>query len=365
MKITSVKTIVVSIPYDYGAPPMILGGRPRTTLDTLLVRVETDGGLVGWGDAFGVTVWPVTREAIEQLVAPLCIGMDALDRPGLMQRLERSLYHFGRSGPLQYALSGLDIALWDLQGKAERKPVHALIGPQVSSRLPVYASLLPYPNLELLGRYAARAVHDGYRHVKLHEKTPAAVAAARQAIGHDVELMVDVNCAFDLEGAKAFACAIESSRPMWLEEPIFPPDDFAAITALSNSSRIPLALGENVGNASEFERLLGTASGLTFAQPSAIKTGGITALVRVARAAQSVGVRLMPHSAYFGPGFLATMHVLSTLDGAPVLERFYCDLGAKLLGPGCDVTGGFVQVPDLPGLGFDPDPAVLAQFSVS
>lgn len=363
MKIISIETIPIALPYESGAAPMALGGRPRTKMESLLIKVTTDTGLVGWGDAFGVNIWPVTRALFERLIAPLCTGADPLLRTELMDMLSRTLYHFGRAGPLQYALSGLDIALWDIAGKAANVPVHALIGPCRTAAMPVYASLLPYRDAALAARYAARAVADGYRYVKLHERDVASVVETRAAIGDDVGLMVDLNCAFDLSGAEQFARDVSHCRPMWLEEPVFPPDDYEAIHELSRRIDIPLALGENVGTAFEFERVLKT-TGIKYAQPSAIKTGGITALLQVAKAASEHKVSLMPHSAYFGPGLLATLHVLATLEGAPIIERFYCDIPAEPCGDAARVKNGFMQVPDAPGLGFEPDPEILKKYAV-
>jgi L-alanine-DL-glutamate epimerase-like enolase superfamily enzyme len=362
MKITAIETIPVALPYESGAAPLPLGGRPRTKMESLLIKVSTDTGLVGWGDAFGVNIWPVTRALFERLIGPLCIGADPLQRTELMDTLSRTLYHFGLAGPLQYALSGLDIALWDLAGKAANLPVHALIGPRRTADMPVYASLLPYRDPALAARYAARAVDEGYRYVKLHERDVASVVQTRAAIGDDVGLMVDLNCAFDLPGAEQFARDVSHTRPMWLEEPVFPPDDFEAIHELSKRTDLPLALGENVGTAGEFERVLKN-TGIRYAQPSALKTGGITALLRVARAAEKHQVSLMPHSAYFGPGLLATLHVLATLEGAPIIERFYCEIPVELCGEAARVNKGFMRVPDAPGLGFDPDPEVLKKYA--
>jgi L-alanine-DL-glutamate epimerase-like enolase superfamily enzyme len=331
-------------------------------MDSLLIKVTTDSGLVGWGDAFGVRIWPVTQSLFNSLIKPLCIGADPLQRNELIDTLWRTLYHFGRGGPLQFALSGLEIALWDIAAKAANVPVHELIGPCLHTTVPVYASLLPYRDAALAARFSAQAVDEGYRYVKLHERDVASVAQSRAAIGDDVGLMVDVNCAFDLAGAKQFADDISQYKPMWIEEPIFAPDDYEGIQELSRHIDVPLALGENVGTTIEFERLLKHAN-IAYAQPSAIKTGGIAALLQVAKAAAQHNAMLMPHSADLGPGLLATLHTLSTIEGSPIIERFYCKLAAEPCGEVAKVTGGFMQVPQGPGLGFEPDPALLKKYA--
>jgi L-alanine-DL-glutamate epimerase-like enolase superfamily enzyme len=363
MKIVSIETIPIALPYDSGAAPLPLGGKPRTNMESLLVKVTTDSGVTGWGDAFGVRIWPVTRLLIDRLVAPLCMGEDALQRDGILDKLDRTLYHFGRAGPLQYARSAIDIALWDIAGKAANLPVHALIGPLRTAAIPVYASLLPYRDPALAARFAARAVQQGYRYVKLHERDVASVRESRAAIGNDVGLMVDLNCPFDLGAAERFAHDVAAYDPMWLEEPLFPVDDFTAMAELARRIDTPLAMGENVGNPVEFRRVM-DSTGIAYAQPSVIKTGGITALLEVARDAAQRQIRLMPHSAYFGPGLLATMHVLATL-GDPILERFYCEMPVELSGAATLPRNGIVHVPDVPGLGFDPDPEVLRKYAAT
>ncbi|AOB29408.1 hypothetical protein AKI39_00125 [Bordetella sp. H567] len=362
MKIVSIETLPIAVPYDSGAAPLPLGGKPRTEMESLLVKVTTDSGIVGWGDAFGVRVWPVTRLLIDRLVAPLCIGEDALLRDAIIDKLNRTLYHFGRAGPLQYAVSAIDIALWDIAAKAARLPVHALIGPLRTREVPVYASLLPYRDPALAARFAARAVEQGYRYVKLHERDVPSVRESRAAVGPDVGLMVDLNCPFDLRAAEQFAHDVAPYDPMWLEEPLFPVDDFDAMAELARRIDTPLAMGENVGNPVEFRRVL-DSTGIAYAQPSVIKTGGITALLEVARDAAQRHIQLMPHSAYFGPGLLATLHVLSTIETAPILERFYCEMPVELSGGATLPCNGIVRVPDVPGLGFEPDPEVLRRYA--
>ena len=122
MKITNVETIVVNMPMRIaGATPM-MGGRPRTSIDMLLVRVDTDAGVTGWGEAFGHRIWPATRSAIDTLIGPMCIGRDATQINALTEDLSRLLHGVGRCGPASYALSGIDIALWDIAGKCAGLP---------------------------------------------------------------------------------------------------------------------------------------------------------------------------------------------------------------------------------------------------
>ena len=161
----------------------------------MLVRVATEGSVVGWGEAYGSSS-PLIPFVFDKWIKHSAIGQDAMDKD-LTARLERALHNFGRSGPFIYALAGLDIALWDLRGKLEGVPVHALLGGKKRSRVEVYASLLAYGGkIDDVKRNTARALERGYRHIKLHEKTAEAVAATRETTGPQIPIMVDTNCAW-------------------------------------------------------------------------------------------------------------------------------------------------------------------------
>jgi len=118
VNITRVSTVALGLPYEMGGPKPQFAGRTREVLDLLLVRVDTDAGITGWGEAFGYAVWPSTRTAIDKVIAPLAVGRDAGDIAGLMLDLQKKFHLIGRTGPVVYGLSGLDIALWDIAGKA-------------------------------------------------------------------------------------------------------------------------------------------------------------------------------------------------------------------------------------------------------
>src|SRR3989440_7584314 len=161
MKITRVQTLVLNLPMRIdGATPM-LGGRPRTSIDMLLVRIDTDGGITGWGEAFGHRIFPATRAAIDTLLGPMCIGRDATQIQAITDDLQRALHGVGRNGPTIYALSGIDIALWDLAGKAAGLPLHRLLGGGRHTRLPAYASLLRYGTPDGVAHYTEPALRRG------------------------------------------------------------------------------------------------------------------------------------------------------------------------------------------------------------
>src|ERR1043166_9541122 len=141
MKITAVESILLTVPYRTGGGLQAIAGRPSAGLNILAIRLETDEGITGWGEAFGHGVCPATKTAFDTLVAPILIGSDPLRIDALMHDLQQTLHLFGRSGPVMYALSGVDIALWDIAGKVAGKPLYQLFG-GTARAMPAYASLL-------------------------------------------------------------------------------------------------------------------------------------------------------------------------------------------------------------------------------
>ncbi len=361
MKITTVETMLLRIPYRHSGPPTGFGGKLWTTLDTLLVRVDTDDGITGWGEAFGYNVNEGTKATIDTLIAPLCLGRDATMISALTAELQKKLHFFGRGGPAIYGLSGIDIALWDIAGKCARLPLNRLLGGAGRRELRAYASLLRYHDPAVVAKLAAEAVERGYAHVKLHEIDVPPVAAARAAVGAGVALMLDTNCPWSLDEAQAMARRLKPHDLFWLEEPIWPPEDFAALARLRASAGIPIAAGENAGSALQFAQMF-AAGALDYAQPSVTKIGGIGEMRKVLALAEAANVTAVPHSPYFGPGLLATLHILAAAPQEMLVERLYVELEASLFGGFVDARDGMMTVPDGPGLGCDPDPSVIARY---
>jgi len=359
MKIARVSTHHAAIPYAYDGPRHAVGGQSWTTLDMLLVRIETRGGLVGWGEAFGHGCIPATKAALDTLVAPWLLGRDATDIGGIGHGLAQAMHLFGRNGPLTYAMAGVDIALWDIAGKRAGLPLHDLLGGAQRRSVPAYASLLGYGAPDATARNAAAAAAEGYSAIKLHEVDVPCVRAARDALGLDAVLMDDVNCPWTPAEALDHATRLCPLGLHWLEEPIWPPDDHRSLAAVRRAAGIPIAAGENVGGLHGFADLFASGA-VDVAQPSVAKLG-VTVFRQVLALAEAYGVRVVPHCAYFGPGYLASLHLAATLAEAP-LERLWLTLEASPFGPWLDAPGGVAQVPPGPGLGCDPDEAVLERY---
>jgi L-alanine-DL-glutamate epimerase-like enolase superfamily enzyme len=358
MKITRVESLVLNLPMVIdGATPM-LGGRARTSIDMLLVRVDTDAGIVGWGEAFGHRIFHATRAAIDTLLGPMCVGRDPSQILAINDELQRTLHGVGRNGPTIYALSGIDIALWDIAGKVAGLPLHRLLGGGPRADLPAYASLLRYGKADAVARQTAQALGRGYRHIKVHEITVPEITAARDVAGPGVPIMVDTNCPWTVTEAIEMARRLAPLDLHWLEEPVWPPDDLAGLAEVRARGGIPTAAGENYGTVWEFRRAF-EARALAYAQPSVTKIGGVTELRRVVALADTFGVQVVPHSAYFGPGLLASIHCIAAMPGESPVERFYCDFADNPLGDAIDPENGRIAVPQGPGLGLDPDPRLL------
>jgi L-alanine-DL-glutamate epimerase-like enolase superfamily enzyme len=362
MKITAVESILLTVPYRTGGGLQSIAGRPSAGLNILAIRLETDQGITGWGEAFGHGVCPATKTAFDTLVAPILLGRDPSGVDALMRELQQTLHLFGRSGAVMYALSGVDIALWDIAGKTAGKPLYALLGGQ-SRPLQAYASLLRCSGPEVVARECARALDQGYGQIKLHEITVPAVKAARDAIGPDVLLMMDTNCPWTVDEALAMAGRLRPFELHWLEEPVWPPEDHAGLATV-RAAGARIAAGENAAGLIEFRRAFELGA-LDVAQPSVTKIGGISAMRSIMALAEEAGVRLVPHCPYFGPGFIASLHLTAALDSDTPVERLFVDLEASPLHDLVVAKDGMVAVPDGPGLGRDPDMAVLRRYQVA
>jgi L-alanine-DL-glutamate epimerase-like enolase superfamily enzyme len=362
MKITHIETYLVRLPFNTGAPTRNLGGRAWSTLDHVFVKVETDAGLVGWGDGFGYGAAVATKAALDHMIAPALIGRDASQIASISRELQRNNHLWGRYGVTMFAISGIDIALWDLAGKAANLPLVRLLGGAVRTDIPAYASLFRYQDPDLVAERVEAALQEGYGSIKLHETGIAEVAAAREAAGDEVRLMIDTNCPWTPQAAREAALSFVEFDPYWLEEPIFPPEDYESLARLQQDVGIAIASGENACTAFEFQKMF-AARAVTFAQPSVTKVGGVTELLKIQTLAETHGVALMPHSPYFGAGFLATLHIAAAMPDTPLIERFYMDLAASPYGDVINVQDGVFRLPDGPGLGCEPDLDVLREFA--
>lgn len=362
ISIKSVDVIPLRIPFEDGSDrsPGLMPTK-WTELDFALVRVETSDGVVGWGDGFAYACRRATVAAIEDLVAPQVVGQEIGDLVEFNRALQKRLHLHGRYGITMFAISAIDIALWDIAAKQKDVSLAHLLGGRRRETLPAYASLMRYGDPSTVHKYAAKAVAEGYETVKLHEITLEAIEAGRDAVGDDVLLTTDVNCNWSLEEALEIMPHMKRLNLFWVEEPTFPPDDENVLASLQEKFGVAIASGENACTHVEFARTMGR---IEFCQPSVTKVGGISEFMAICYQATAAEKVLMPHAPYFGPGFWATAQIMAAQPVCGLFEHLYIEPEAYL-----DPTiplpkGGRVTVPDKPGLGFEPDPAVLEKYRV-
>ena len=341
-----------------------------------LVRVTTDDGRYGWGEGYGPAA--VVRAGVE-FFAPLIIGGDPLQTGALWQTMQARGQDFARRGVLLAALSAIDVALWDLKGKLLGVPVHVLLGGKRREAVSVYATGLYFddgPHLtERLAAEAVGYVEAGFRAVKMKvglgvEADAANVRAVRTAIGGRAKLMIDSNHAFSLREALDLVRRVEDCDISWFEEPLSP-DDYDGYRELRARSSIPIASGECEYGVAGFHQLFG-ARAVDIVQPDICACGGFTEVQRIAALARAHFVHLTPHCWGTGIGFAVGLHFISTVDMLPgrmnlpepflEMDRTENALRDEMTLPRFQPVDGRVNVPEVPGLGIEIDPARLREF---
>jgi L-rhamnonate dehydratase len=346
------------------------------TQDVLIIRVYTDDGHVGLGEVVscsyvGRAVIEAPRSApFRHGLAAIVKGMDVHAVEDVALAVEQGTAWYGPGGIARHAYSGLDMALWDLRGQAAGLPVRRLLSPTAVDAVPAYASVLWPERPELVGASARAFVDAGYRYVKYGwapmgpdlDLDVELVAAAREALGDDVGLMVDAGRAWIAQEALQRAERFAPYNPVWLEEPLHPYDN-AGYAQLAAASPVPIAGGEAVTLLEEYDALL--ATGLHFVQPDLGRVGGITYAQRLAAAAMAHNCRPVPHA--FGTGILLCASAQWTAAAPEPLTEFTrapSPLARDLVRHTMDFRDGQLHLDDTPGLGVTLDDAVVAQYRV-
>jgi L-alanine-DL-glutamate epimerase-like enolase superfamily enzyme len=371
VRIVSAETSVVEIPFSFPGTGLGITSSAWRSLEFALVRLEDEQGNVGWGEGFGYFTADATKAMMDRLLVPRVVGAEIGDVRTWNAQAQRDVHLFGRYGVTVFAISGIDIALWDLTAKRAGQPLWAVLaasdatpargGATPSGRrtaFSCYASLMRYGDAEL----AVSAVRDaraaGHTAVKLHETGITEIAACREALGAVPPLSVDVNCQWTAAFIEGNRALLQRLNLAWLEEPVFPPEDYAGLARL-RSPDLPLAAGENWCTARQFES---SGDAVDIWQPSVTKVGGISEYLKIIDAAARQGPQLIPHCPYFGPGYLATLHLAASCDVMDNIEVLWAQPDAWL----CEVdslrNNDTVAVPQGPGLGFEPDPGVFERY---
>ena len=331
------------------------GGICDARLTTLIV-VHTECGAVGVGSVYSypALVYLIVREQL----ASVLVGEDPTEVEALWEKMYALTRWYGRKGAALSALGGVDMALWDLRGQAEGKPVWALLGGE-SSRCPAYASgLLWKDDVKELADEAAGYVEQGFRRVKMRlarseEYDRAAVEAVREAIGAENDVIVDASMRYHLELAQRMGSFLEGQKVFWYEEP-FAPENIDDFVALRGSAGVPLAAGENEFGLQGFRELI-RAGAVDIVQPDACRCGGVSEVWRVAKLAAEHGTRFATHSWSDAVAIVANAHVVSAMPNGVTVEidQMNNPFVDELLGRALEVVDGEIALGDVPGLGID------------
>ncbi|WP_418025256.1 mandelate racemase/muconate lactonizing enzyme family protein (plasmid) [Paracoccus sp. TD-10] len=359
MKIADIQVIRLDIPFEDGGTGLGMTPSSWNQCDMVLVKITTDSGIVGWGEAFSYFCARPVMAMLEDTVIPMLIGQDAGDPQAISQMLQRRLCLFGRYGITIFALSGIDIALWDIKAKAAGVPLAQLIGGARRDSVAAYASLVRYGDGAVAAAFTAKARAEGYDFIKLHEVTREAIGPCFDRLD-GARIMIDVNCNWSEAEARDMAAWLRERGTFWLEEPTFPPEDHAQMDRIAQG--LAISGGENLCTSWQFEGMIRSGD-VRYPQPSVTKVGGISEMIRIAAlAAENPPAQLMPHSPYFGPGYLATLQVCATLPDAPLFEFLYVEPDAWLYRDMPLPQAGRVAIPQGPGLGLEPAPEIIARY---
>ncbi len=327
-----------------------------------VVQIETDEGIVGHG-------WcedgcQATAPVIENHLQRLLLDQDPQDVEGLWDRLFRATLPYGRKGSVLQAISAIDIALWDILGKAANKPVYQLLGGPVKDSVPVYASALHPVGAEKVAAEAKAYVAEGYRAMKMRfpfgpgngvggmRANEDHVACVREAVGDDIEIMADAYMGWDFLYAKKMCRKLEQYNLAWLEE-AFIPDDLDSYAKLRQETNIPISGGEHEYTRYGFQNIIDKRA-MDIIQPDLRRCGGFTEARKIAAQAAAAGVTLIPHA--YG---VTHIHLALAFSVVPMVEYFPLPCWDKL--PEAEVEpifhgeplpeGGHVSLQPLPGLG--------------
>ncbi|MBI2195166.1 MAG: mandelate racemase/muconate lactonizing enzyme family protein [Planctomycetes bacterium] len=348
------------------------------TQDVLVVRVHTDSGLIGLGE---VTSQSFVCKAI--IEAPrsakrrhgldeICRGLDPLDIEGCWNVMYDQTLRYGRRGAAVHAISGVDLALWDIRGKALGKPVYELLGGRRHERIRAYASVLFGETPEATGRMARRFADLGLTAVKFGwgpfgkdaRVDREHVRQAREALGWDRDLMIDVGHAWDAARAIERCRQLEEFRPYWVEEPL-PPDDLDGYARLCAAANLRIAAGEAEVTTHDFRSLM-DRGGLHVVQPDVAFAGGLSVCWMVSQMARERRRLCVPHCFSTGVNQTASIHWMTAFEDARFVE--YClsesPLMRRLVAGMPALEDGTVRVGDRPGYGIELDEEMVGRYLV-
>lgn len=367
MKITDIKAIRLRSEIPTAGQVFSRSG-VRSMRSTNLLQVDTDEGVSGIGSASGNG--EMVEAIVSKVLKPMLVGMDPTDIDAIWDKAYYRGGHkeFGTRGVGVIALSGVDIALWDILGKVRGQPLYKLLGGKVRDKVPVYATAL-YP--EEVSKVVKRA-HDfaeqGFHGVKIKvgfdlDQDIRIVRAVRQELGKDFIVMTDANQGYSVDVGLKAAAAFADCGAFWLEEPLFV-EDVEGHALLRSKGKVPIAVGENLQMCYAFENFVARGA-VDFLQPDVARVGGVTEMRRVAAMAKKNNIPVSFHTWGDAVALAASVHLSAAVQECIVMELDYTynPLREELLKEPVRFEKGFLIPPDKPGLGVDLDPAALQRFA--
>ncbi|HCT93108.1 MAG TPA: mandelate racemase/muconate lactonizing enzyme family protein [Lachnospiraceae bacterium] len=389
MKIKKIETYILRVPL--GEKRFFSSQCAFPERNSLLVRIETEEGIYGWGEGGQYGPPEPVKACIEHVLAPLLIGRDPLDKAVLWHEMYNHTRDFGQKGTYIEAISAIDIALWDICGKALHVSVSQLIGGCQRKAVEMYATGCYYRGehyLDLdrtvkeLGEEAAEYVRQGFHLLKIKvgllpvEEDAKRVQAIRENVGPDVDIFVDCNHSYNANTAVRMGRYLEEYGILFMEEPVVP-EDLEGYRFVRDKLDIAIAGGEAEYTLNGFRHLIENGC-IDIAQPDICVTGGLTEFQRILAFAQAYGVQVIPHAWGSGIAFATALSALSAipvnphtanpvpLQNEPVIEydRNFNPLRDELLTEPVSIADGKVVVPQGSGLGVDIDRTVLEKYMV-
>ncbi len=370
MKITAITAIPLSFRLDQGKT-VTMGIGSTTKRDTIIVRVETSEGITGYGEAHPGRSPGAVVSLIHNTLAPMLIGMKATDVIGVWKRVHRmQLSSHGVGSGASLGLSGIDMALWDIRGKAAKMPLYELLGGS-KRRLPAYAGgiSLGYQPKDSLAEEAQEYVARGYKAIKLRLGDSAKadierVLHVRKVLGDDIDILTDANTAYTLADVRRVLPVLADIKAGWLEEP-FACNDFSSYReAAKITSLVPIAAGENHYGRFEFAQLR-EAGAVQIWQPDLSKCGGITEGLAIAAMASAYRIPMHTHSSATGINHAATIHFMAAIENSGYFEACVSHFNPlrDMFGTTFEIgADGCVEPLDKPGIGLEIDESLFAKY---
>ena len=343
-----------------------------------IVKIISDDGIVGWGEAYGPA--PVVKESINYIKQNI-IGMNPLESDVIWSTLFRRVHDYGRSGVFVSAISAIDIALWDIKGKYHKLPVSTLLGGSYREKIRPYATGLYFSDSKTLTddlcNEALEYVNEGFKSIKMKvglnlKDDIANVKAVRNAIGPDIELMIDSNHAYSYDEALKLSKKLEDQDIKWFEEPLSP-EFYDQYSDFKSKSLIPVAAGECEYLRYGFQKLL-DKNCVDFLQMDICSCGGLTEAKRISALSSTKGVKVIPHTWGSGIAFYTAINFISNLE--PIPGRLYNEdayieydrtenkIRENIIKDNIIMKDGYISVNDKPGLGVDVDEAYLNEIKI-